>query len=897
MTESLNFEAGEGDATNHQKRYWGANPIDAYIVSSDGKMHFWPSTIQAMKRRKAIMEWYSRHKFEPIWADTQLTSAYHLAMRQCEGDFNKLPVHRSDYVDENKYKIDMDINYDTEFYHLPTDRYATTTTDVESFGLAKQNRPKIVRFKSAVQGHHWDEMSDDKNGFPPPGNPELEYLYTSIAYGFDIVLMSPLDKDQAVRGTLRVSESGYKEFRTRVRLFKGKHRDFPLEASPREGYHWFPLDWECFEQFSAHQMKVEIEPLTGKIKELKHYDMPSDRLCWFSSKDIYEAFYRLNKEAFNPTVPQLEAFRTGDETLDSIIQAYCGKKAIVSAEGIPLSQDWEEKDVSDWYEKELRPRKGLVSAVAPPDLDYGFGTSDIGLYLQRAKQQGGVWDPDDFPTENEWWKIRHTGSSGKRWGLDMAIEAAFQEFRICGASVDLKRRRILNRSPQCEQLKEVIVHIRSHFDSLTKRGGSNSAFMSKVVKDTLLARKKMYLTGGTQKEVKKVLPSGSKVLACTFVTTHNTLNATLAGALLLCGRFYDCYSEPGQVETPGAPNTTLDNAQSTVTTQPKPGLVLTDEEKCLEGLNNKIEGLSNQLEGYTSGQAKQTADFNQKLADAEKLKSDLGQQLADTEKLKSDLGQKLADTEKLKSDLGQKLADTEKLAGKQAQHLRNTETMVSEQAQRLNNAENLASEQGQVLNDSKQLVNEQAQRIADTEKLAGKQAKQFIDTKKLVDEQAQRLADAEKLKEGYSQKVEEAKTFVERLEQAEKKTDDRIQKLDQEVENVKSMARKLTSNSNSPAQRKSGGRSPSGPISSPSRTPGGQVRSHFTTPDNPRPRRVSGPGNSGSPLAGKMGKKRESSGTLSPTAQRPKRPRSGKDTIEEGSPEDEYEEVLKGIMS
>ncbi|KAL6919915.1 hypothetical protein FSST1_003941 [Fusarium sambucinum] len=638
MTESLNFEAGEGDATNHQKRYWGANPIDAYIVSSDGKMHFWPSTIQAMKRRKAIMEWYSRHKFEPIWADTQLTSAYHLAMRQCEGDFNKLPVHRSDYVDENKYKIDMDINYDTEFYHLPTDRYATTTTDVESFGLAKQNRPKIVRFKSAVQGHHWDEMSDDKNGFPPPGNPELEYLYTSIAYGFDIVLMSPLDKDQAVRGTLRVSESGYKEFRARVRLFKGKHRDFPLEASPREGYHWFPLDWECFEQFSAHQMKVEIEPLTGKIKELKHYDMPSDRLCWFSSKDIYEAFYRLNKEAFNPTV-----------------------------------------------------------------------------------------------------------------------------------------------------------------------------------------------------------------------------------------------------ETPGAPNTTLDNAQSTVTTQPKPGLVLTDEEKCLEGLNNKIEGLSNQLEGYTSGQAKQTADFNQKLADAEKLKSDLGQQLADTEKLKS--------------DLGQKLADTEKLAGKQAQHLRNTETMVSEQAQRLNNAENLASEQGQVLNDSKQLVNEQAQRIADTEKLAGKQAKQFIDTKKLVDEQAQRLADAEKLKEGYSQKVEEAKTFVERLEQAEKKTDDRIQKLDQEVENVKSMARKLTSNSNSPAQRKSGGRSPSGPISSPSRTPGGQVRSHFTTPDNPRPRRVSGPGNSGSPLAGKMGKKRESSGTLSPTAQRPKRPRSGKDTIEEGSPEDEYEEVLKGIMS
>ncbi|KAM0242787.1 hypothetical protein ACHAPO_001210 [Fusarium lateritium] len=767
MTESLNFEAGEGDATNHQKRYWGANPIDAYIVSSDGKMHFWPSTIQAMKRRKAIMEWYSRHKFEPIWADTQLTSAYHLAMRQCEGDFNKLPVHRSDYVDENKYKIDMDINYDTEFYHLPTDRYATTTTDVESFGLAKQNRPKIVRFKSAVQGHHWDEMSDDKNGFPPPGNPELEYLYTSIAYGFDIVLMSPLDKDQAVRGTLRVSESGYKEFRTRVRLFKGKHRDFPLEASPREGYHWFPLDWECFEQFSAHQMKVEIEPLTGKIKELKHYDMPSDRLCWFSSKDIYEAFYRLNKEAFNPTVPQLEAFRTGDETLDSIIQAYCGKKAIVSAEGIPPSQDWEEKDVSDWYEKELRPRKGLASAVAPPDLDYGFGTSDIGLYLQRAKQQGGVWDPDDFPTENEWWKIRHTGSSGKRWGLDMAIEAAFQEFRICGASVDLKRRRILNRSPQCEQLKEVIVHIRSHFDSLTEKDGSKSVFLNKVATDTVKARR-MHMTGSTQEEVNWPLPSDSRVLACTFVTSHNTLSPTVAGVLLVRGLFLDYCDEP------------------------KPGLVLTDQDKRVEESTRTAEGLIKQLEGHASEQAEQTTNFDQKLANAEKMERELGQKLTGV---------------------------------------------------------------------------------------------------------------LEKLKEGYSQEVKEAKKLIEQLGQADKQANEKdqvftkqlnqVDELGQEVGRVKNKFNKYVERQGSPAQRKSGDRPPSGPSSSPSRTPRGHSRG-VNTPNNPRSRQVSSPGNSGSPLADKTGRKREASGT--PSTQQPKRPRSGKGTTEEGNPKGKNGDTLSGMF-
>ncbi|KAM0296249.1 hypothetical protein ACHAPM_010241 [Fusarium culmorum] len=79
---------------------------------------------------------------------------------------------------------------------------------------------------------------------------------------------------------------------------------------------------------------------------------------WFASKDIYEAFRLLNKEALTPTVFNIKDFRTECETLDSVIQACYEGKCILSAVDKEASQDWSEEEVTDWHDRTQRPMKG-----------------------------------------------------------------------------------------------------------------------------------------------------------------------------------------------------------------------------------------------------------------------------------------------------------------------------------------------------------------------------------------------------------------------------------------------------------------------------------------------------------------------------------------------------------
>ncbi|KAM0498065.1 hypothetical protein ACHAP8_006517 [Fusarium lateritium] len=212
----------------------------------------------------------------------------------------------------------------------------------------------------------------------------------------------------------------------------------------------------------------------------------------------------------------------------------------------------------------------------PQNLDPDdFGISDVGSWLQKNRHAWTV-----VPAEDDWPRIRATGLSSKKdWNLNMAIEAAFREFAIDGAPIDVPNRRIVHDTNSTQLLRRVIGHIRSHFGSLKNSNDTTkSSFVDDTIRVALMARLK-YLNGGTAEEVLRLLPARSKVLACGFVTPNGTLNSRLAGALLSCGQFYHCSLVQGEDD----PLDTLSEpAQDTTTTEPESELAIIKEKQAAE---------------------------------------------------------------------------------------------------------------------------------------------------------------------------------------------------------------------------------------------------------------------------------------------------------------------------
>ncbi|KAF0636735.1 hypothetical protein FPSE5266_10378 [Fusarium pseudograminearum] len=143
-----------------------------------------------------------------------------------------------------------------------------------------------------------------------------------------------------------------------------------------------------------------------------------------------------------------------------------------------------------------------------------FGTSDVGSWLQENR---GAWTT--APAVGDWPRIRTTGSTSKKaWDLNMAIEAAFREFKIAGAPANVEQRRILRESHLTRLLRQVIYHMRDYFDE-NRNCSAESSMVRKTRAAALNARSK-HLTGGTPEEVSKLLPAHSQVLACVFVTPN-----------------------------------------------------------------------------------------------------------------------------------------------------------------------------------------------------------------------------------------------------------------------------------------------------------------------------------------------------------------------------------------
>ncbi|KAF4455079.1 hypothetical protein F53441_2518 [Fusarium austroafricanum] len=138
------------------------------------------------------------------------------------------------------------------------------------------------------------------------------------------------------------------------------------------------------------------------------------------------------------------------------------------------------------------------------------GDMEVELSLQV---HGKVPDSEDMDSNTgpidptDWARIRlHDWAGHKTWPLTMATEAAFQEFRLAGAPINVPKRKSLKTTPRAA-----------------------------------LKAAEAYLNGGYHREdptqhFTSLLPSHAKVLACRFVTSHNHFDTVIGGCLSACRR-------------------------------------------------------------------------------------------------------------------------------------------------------------------------------------------------------------------------------------------------------------------------------------------------------------------------------------------------------------------------
>ncbi|KAM0296253.1 hypothetical protein ACHAPM_010245 [Fusarium culmorum] len=204
------------------------------------------------------------------------------------------------------------------------------------------------------------------------------------------------------------------------------------------------------------------------------------------------------------------------------------------SDGLVSSGDEENYGDASWDLVSSDDEGNSQDASYALDLGDDFGTSDISTWLHENK---AAWPPGKTPDEDDWARIRCTGSRSKKtWDLNMAIEAAFREFRLAGAPVDVEQRRILHESHSTRLLRQVIYHMRRYFNE-----NRNSSAESSLVRKTRAAACRARLNrmaGGTPEEVSKHFPAHSKVIACRLVHPFGDIDGHIAAALLNCNQSY-----------------------------------------------------------------------------------------------------------------------------------------------------------------------------------------------------------------------------------------------------------------------------------------------------------------------------------------------------------------------
>ncbi|PTD11245.1 hypothetical protein HYE67_009063 [Fusarium culmorum] len=123
------------------------------------------------------------------------------------------------------------------------------------------------------------------------------------------------------------------------------------------------------------------------------------------------------------------------------------------SDGLVSSGDEENYGDASWDLVSSDDEGNSQDASYALDLGDDFGTSDISTWLHENK---AAWPPGKTPDEDDWARIRCTGSRSKKtWDLNMAIEAAFREFRLAGTPSSQGAMALaMNLQPEVDSIRE-----------------------------------------------------------------------------------------------------------------------------------------------------------------------------------------------------------------------------------------------------------------------------------------------------------------------------------------------------------------------------------------------------------------------------------------------------------
>ncbi|KAM0379532.1 hypothetical protein ACHAPK_000107, partial [Fusarium culmorum] len=246
-----------------------------------------------------------------------------------------------------------------------------------------------------------------------------------------------------------------------------------------DGYYVFRYNDEVHEQELALARGASVVLLTGDSdkEELMKHEIPADRIAWFPSQDIAQAFYLMNRELLAGNIKgKLREFRTDMDDLNKVIQSYWDRCYIINSKSMHSSRAWQPptKD-TEWSLRVPKPQRAAYvypaksnggtkadkAAPATTELattkkaekaetlidpdniepnDFGIA-EDIEAWIDDRLD---IWKDSGKPKADDWDAVRTEGTStNKNWGQNMAIESAFRLFKEAGAPIDVENRSIL----------------------------------------------------------------------------------------------------------------------------------------------------------------------------------------------------------------------------------------------------------------------------------------------------------------------------------------------------------------------------------------------------------------------------------------------------------------------
>ncbi|QPC66829.1 hypothetical protein HYE67_009060 [Fusarium culmorum] len=522
------------------------------FMDSDQRMWFWESTIWFLKHHKRILEWYFRDTSkEPLWANDGVSWAYDHAL-SVNQDFSKLPVWKGEGVDENATNIsEPDFNFELEFYNPGIDTGAYPT-DFEV----------------------------------PPEDSVAERLCKAIGNGMDILLIRSDKNKTKIQRPLQVSRGGYAEYCARIKLRMSKQVD-------PDGYYVFRYNDEVHEQELALARGASVVLLTGDSdkEELMKHEIPADRIAWFPSQDIAQAFYLMNRELLAGNIKgKLREFRTDMDDLNKVIQSYWDRCYIINSKSMHSSRAWQPptKD-TEWSLRVPKPQRAAyvypaksnggtkADKAAPATTELATTKKQTEAAARkkaeaakkkaaRAEKAETLIDPDniepnDFgiaedieawiddrldiwkdsgkPKADDWDAVRTEGTStNKNWGQNMAIESAFRLFKEAGAPIDVENRSILQETEVTKLLREVIREIRQHYYTAKDSTSFGDTTLVRGVRNAAKKARSLRWEGRSPEKVAKHLPCHAKVLASMCAAFNGNINAITAAALAACNACY-----------------------------------------------------------------------------------------------------------------------------------------------------------------------------------------------------------------------------------------------------------------------------------------------------------------------------------------------------------------------